>query len=344
MKKLFVIFSALIFSAGLMFAQSNSAAVDQYGTNLGIINQTGANNNADIDQGTSGSPVTNWGTNLGTDWKYGAFVDQDGSTNDASITMTESSNGSSVYQLGDDNKGYQNIGTYQTKTNDFSRMGVDLDQVGNNNWATQTTVKSFGSFGVQGMLIVQDGDYNIADQLSIGGRSNVTEITQVGNNNNNPTESGNAFDLSATGLTNPLTLPWTYTNQGGFSPSGTYTQYTNQMFGTTHMYIEGNDNNAAQYQEYSVWGLSGDNDAWLDLVGNTNNVAQGQLGEYNSSDFDIAGDGNVVTGLQYGDSNNASVYISGDNNVAAIEQLGNSNTGAINQVGSGNTGLIMQQP
>ncbi|MCJ7696312.1 MAG: hypothetical protein MUO40_12940 [Anaerolineaceae bacterium] len=340
MKNLLVIFITVVLCAGFAFAQTNTATVDQYGTNIGIINQTGLDNDAAIDQGTLATPVTNNKVpGYVGDWIGGAFIDQVGVDNDASINMHNGgNNGSSVYQFGDDNKGYQDIGTSHSIGTSWTLMGVDLDQLGDNNWATQKTVSSFGSAGVKRMFVIQDGDYNIADQLSIGGYTNAQDIVQKGDNNNNPTESGNAFDLSATGLANPLSLPWAH------KPAGDYTQYSNQMYGTTHMYVEGNDNNTAQYQEYTVWGLSGRNHAMLDLYGNTNDVAQGQLGEYNSSDFDILGDGNVVTGLQWGDSNIATVYILGNNNVAAIEQLNDGNNGSINQVGSGNTGLILQQP
>ena len=339
MKKLFALLT-VVFFASFMMAQNNTATVDQFGTNIGKINQTGLLNTANIDQGTLATPVTNNKVpSYSGDWIGGAFIDQLGSNNDASINMHNGgNNGSSVYQSGDYNQGYQDIGTSQSIGTSWSLMGVDLDQVGDHNYANQQTVASFGSAGVKRMFVIQTGDYNVADQLSIGGYTNAQDITQIGNNNNNPTQSGNTFDLSATGLTNPLNLPWAH------KPAGTFTQYSNQMHGTTHMYVNGNDNNTAQYQEYTVWSLSGRNHAMLDLYGNTNDVAQGQLGEYNSSDFNISGDGNIVSGLQHGDSNIATVDILGNNNVAAIEQLGNGNDGSINQVGSGNTGLILQQP
>ena len=342
MKKLSFLFAMLL---GVSFAMAqnsgNVATIDQFGSNIAEIEQSGSNNMGDIDQGTSGTPVTNNKVpSSAGDWKGGAFIDQIGDGNDAAINMHDGgNNGSSVYQYGNDNKGYQDIGTSQSIGTSWDLMGVDLDQLGNNNWATQTTVASFGSAGVKRMFVLQDGDKNVADQLSVGGYSNNQNITQIGNNNNNPAESGNAFDVSATTLANPLALSWAH------KPAGDFTQYANQMRGTSHMYIEGDNNNTYQYQEYSVWSKSGENDAMMDIYGSENNVVQGQLGEYNSSDIDIDGDGNVVTSSQLGDSNIVDVdLIGGSNNcVVGIEQVGDGHSATVFQSGASNFAKIIQQ-
>jgi hypothetical protein len=339
MRKLFALLT-VVFFAGFMMAQDNDASVTQYGSNIGIVTQTGSSNNGDIIQGSLATPVTNNKVpGYSGDWIGGAFINQLGGNNDASINMHNGgNNGSSVYQAGDDNNGYQDIGTSQSIGTSWNLMGVDLDQIGNSNWATQKTISSFGSAGVKRMYVAQTGDNNIADQLSIGGYGNDQHISQIGNNNNNPSESGNTYDVSATTLTDPLALPWAY------KPAGDYTQYSNQMHGTTKMDVLGNGNNTYQYQEYTVWALSGQNDATMSVNGDNNDVAQGQLGEYNSSDIDIAGSGNVMTNSQWGDSNTATIYVNGNNNVGGIEQVNNGNIGDIYQVGNGNTGLILQQP
>lgn len=339
MKHLLVVLTIILF-ASLSFAQDNSSTIEQYGANIGIITQTGSDNNADIDQGTAASPVTNNKVPAyAGDWKGGAFIDQMGINNDASINMHDGgNNGSSIYQFGDENKGYQDIGTSQTIATSWTLMGVDLDQLGSGNWATQKTIASFGSAGIKEMFVIQDGNENVADQLSIGGYVNNQSITQVGSYNNNPTASANSYDVSSTGLVDPLSLPWAH------KPIGDFTQYSNQMRGNTVIDVVGDGNNTFQYQEYSVWSLSGENDAFMDVTGNYNDVAQGQLGEYNSSDIDIIGSSNVVTNSQFGDSNIGTIYVEGDLNVAGIQQTNNGNDGNVYQVGSGNTGLILQQP
>ena len=123
---------------------------------------TGGVPRTSIDQGTVATPVTNNKVpGYVGDWIGGAFIDQIGDDNDASINMHDGgTNGSSIYQFGDDNQGYQDIGTSHSIGTSWSLMGVDLDQLGNNNWATQKTVPSFGSAGVKRMFVIQDGNYN----------------------------------------------------------------------------------------------------------------------------------------------------------------------------------------
>lgn len=340
MKKTIFLF-VLVFAVTFAIAQNsgNIATIDQYGTNIAEIAQMGSNNDADIDQGELGSSVTNSGPQ--TSWLYGAFIVQIGDDNDAIIDVNTSNAGSSIYQSGNDNWAKQELNSTYHKTTNWARMGLDIDQVGNDNWANQKTIYSFGSFGVQGMMIVQTGNDNIADQLSIGGKSNVTEITQIGNNNNNPTINGNAYDVSATMLADPLSLSWTQ------KPTGTFTQYTNQMNGTTHMYVYGDNNNTHQYQECSLTNgqIVGDNDAFMDVYGSGNNVAQGQLGEQNWTGIDIEGDGNVVASSQLGDNNMVDIDLVGGsmNCVVGVEQIGNGHSATVFQSGVSNFAKVIQR-
>lgn len=359
MKKLVLLFATL-FAVGFAMAQNtanvnqvgtsnngtvvqtgvgNGATMNQYGSNIAVIQQIGATNTADIDQGASGANVDNsHAPAYAGDWKEGAFIHQNGAGNEAAIDVNVSRNGSQIDQLGDGNWAKQEVNSTYARTTNWDRMGVDINQTGNDNWANQKTVGSFGTYGVQGMKINQVGGDNVADQLSIGGMANVTEIEQIGNNNNNPGVSGNTFDVSSTGLANPLALAWAH------KPAGDFTQYMYQNKGVTHMYVEGNNNNTYQYQEYSVWAVSGQNDAWIDLYGNGNDVAQGQMGDLNSSDIDIDGDGNVVTSSQFGDSNVVDIdLVSGsDNNVVGIQQTGDGHKATVFQDGNSNFAQIVQ--
>lgn len=335
MKKLFA-FIAILLMCGYSFAQDNTATVDQFGTNKATVEQDGSSNEADVDQGAVGSAVTNFGTNLGGDWKYGAFVKQIGNSNEAVIDVNSSSNGAKIDQEGASNYASMELNASISKTTNWDRMGLDIDQLGNNNHATQKTISSFGVYGVQGMIIDQDGDYNKASQLSIGGSQTTIEIFQEGDNNNNPAMSSNTFDVSATGLQNPLALPWVH------KPAGDFTQYNNAYKGVAHIDVLGDDNNTAQYQEYTVWALGGDNDAYIDITGSTNDAAQGQLGEFNVADLDVLGDGNRISMSQYGDANISTVNISGNNNIAGTQQELDGNNATINQTGNGNLGTVLQ--
>jgi len=341
MKKLSLIF-AMVFAVSMAMAQ-NTGSITQYGTNIGNVEQTGSLNDATITQGAVAAPVTNWGTNLGADWKYGAFIYQTGIDNDAVIDVNSSSNGAQIDQLGDYNWAKQELNAQISKTTNFNRMGLDINQNGVHNWANQVTQPGFGTYGVQGMMINQIGEYNIADQMSIGGMQNTSEIEQIGDNNNNPTVSLNTFNVSATGLQNPLTLLWTH------KPAGDFTQYMFQNKGITHIYVQGNNNNTFQYQEYVTYGGAegqGQNDALMDVYGSGNDVAQGQLGDLNVSEIDIDGSNNVVTSSQFGDNNRVNIdLVGGSNNcVVGIEQIGNGHDATVFQSGASNFAYVLQQP
>jgi len=362
MKKLLFSAVALVVTASFVFGQSNiadlsqdgsansatitqtgathEAYIDQFGTNHAEISQyNGSGNYAEIDQGASGSTISDPGLpSYNGDWIGGAYIEQKGSDNVATTAVHRSGSGASIFQEGDWNDAYQDLGSSQHKTTDWSRLGLDIDQVGNDNLANQKTVASFGVFGIQGMAIVQEGDQNVANQYSKGGAYATMEVFQYGNRNNNPAVSGNSFDLSALGF-DPLALPW------ADKPAGEFTQYQNAYKGTAHISVTGNGNNTAQYQEYTVWSAGGDNEALIDILGNQNDVAQGQLGEYNHSAVSILpGFGNVVGTSQMGDYNQADVSISGGQyNVAGIQQTGNSHDADISIVGQNNTANIIQQ-
>ncbi len=339
MKKLAILF-AMVFAVSMAMGQDNDAIVEQYGTNIAEIEQIGDLNEGFIYQGASGSAVTNSGSNGASDWKLGAFITQEGTDNTAEIDMNTSDNGAKIDQLGDYNWAKQELNVAHSKTTDWDKMGLDVNQDGNNNWANQKTVLAFGTDAGANMIINQVGDHNVADQLSIGGWGQKMQIEQIGHRNNNPLVSGYSYDVSATGLTDPLALPWAH------KPAGVFTQYAYENHGETDMYVEGDDNNTHQYQEYGLFSVSGQNDAWMDVVGSRNNIAQGQLGDLNESDIDVNGDDNVVTTSQHGDDNWAKIeLLAGSNdNVAGIEQSGDLNTASILQSGVTNFAKVIQQP
>ena len=323
----------------------NAANIDQVGKNRAVIVQTGSLDWAYINQNG-----TNFGTNGSGDWKYGAFIDQLGNSNIAKIMMPTSDNGTAISQAGNRNEGYQYIGAPIHKTTSLTDMGLDIEQSGgNDNWAVQVTKSSFGCYGIQGMAVEQVGNRNFSYQLSVGGAYGATmKIFQHGDDNDYN------VNVAGTGLASPLALPYTFYNAGSYlTPSPTtktppgvikYAQYQNQMYGRAWMNVAGSRNHTAQYQEYSVWSLSGRHIADMDIVGNDNNVAQGQLGEYDVADVDITGSNDVASQSQKGDSNYAKIDTVGNSNVAGQQQTGNSHSSTIFQNGNGNFATVVEGP
>src|SRR5690606_37715907 len=147
----------------------------------------------------------------------------------------------------------------------WERMGAHIKQLGNENFAKQEVFKSFGTHGSGGILIDQQGLENQAHQYVIGGRGNVTEIYQIGDNN-----SYEGFNNAE--VANILDLNWS------FKPVGeNYSQFQRGESSELRLNIIGNDNITAQYQEGNVWGRTY-NLADITIEGDSNEAAQAQLG------------------------------------------------------------------
>ncbi len=328
---------------------NHTAEVTQYGKNIADVEQVGSTNEAYITQGQSGSPVTNFGTNVS--WKYGAFIKQDGSDNDAAQTVRTNDNGISIYQKGDRNDAVQDVYSYIHKSTDWNEMGLDIDQIGNDNYSQQKTIKQFGSYGIQKMVSKQEGNMNSAFQYSIGGKVSEMRVVQVGNNNTGAT----AADVASTTI-NPLSLPWGTekhpSHLDGIDPvsnitDGVYTQYQNGMYSTAKTIVTGSYNKTTQAQEWTdYFGAAGSNTETLDIFGDTNASIQGQFGEYNESYVSVSGSYNQIATSQKGDSNFADVDLLGasDNNVVGIDQTGDSNSAIVSVNGANNMATVIQQP
>lgn len=311
----------------------NKAVITQYGTNTSIINQSGEKNMATVEQGAEGKVVTNKDTQS---WRYGAFIDQVGNENEALIKEWQgdgtyqsggSSNGARIEQTGNNNKAFQEISNSQVKTSNWDRMGAHIKQLGNENFAKQEVFRSFGTHGSGGILIDQQGSKNQARQYVIGGRSNVTEISQIGNNNRYSGFKNTYFvDL----------LDWS------FKPVGEeFSQFQRGESNEVRLSIVGNNNVTAQYQEGDVWGRSY-NIANATIVGNFNEVGQVQLGTYNEANIDILGNSNIAGIQQSGEKNIAEILQNGDCNFGLITSTGAGHFGAIYQTGSMNQATITQ--
>jgi hypothetical protein len=283
---------------------NDTANTTQYGSNRGDVTQSGNNNNATINQGTLAVPVTNLSLpGYNGDWMHGAFIKQSGNNNDATINMKGNSDYAHIYQTGDRNIGFQDIGTEQSKANGNllgqvvgPHYGVTIDQTGNDNKAYQTTKASYGCYGIQDMRITQTGNTNTSNQTSIGGMQSVMDAFLTGNLN--------------------LT-----------------TQYADGMVDRNTVNINGNSNVTDQEQPYVLWGTT-TRIATIDITGDSNVVNQTQSGTGDVSHSTITGSFNHVTQTQTGgNGNSATVVQSGNSNTASQIQTGNNNTVSISQTG-----------
>jgi hypothetical protein len=298
----------------MAFSQNNEATVEQYGSNTSIVNQTGELNEATVQMGELGDPVTNKDTGS---WRYGAFIDQVGTGNEAEIKIWKgdgtygsfggSSNGARIQQDGDGNQAFQDISNSQVKTTNFERMGAHIKQLGDNNFAQQEVFRSFGTHGSGGILIDQDGIGNQARQYVIGGRANVTEVFQTGNNN---TYTG----FQSSSIADMLDADWQ------FVPAGeNYAQFQRGEYSELRLNITGDDNTTAQYQEGTVWGEAY-NVADIVIFGDENQAAQAQLGTSNTSNIDIQGDLNEAGSQQIGLGHSANILQVGNSNFSTVVQ------------------------
>ncbi len=312
MKKLIAIFGVLAFTAGMAFSQNNEATVEQYGSNTSIVKQQGYENDAKVQMGEQGDPVTNKDTDS---WRYGAFIDQVGSENEAEIKIWKgdgtyqsggNSNGARIEQDGDGNKALQDISNSQVKTTNWNRMGAHIKQLGDDNFAQQEVFRSFGTHGSGGILIDQQGLENQARQYVIGGRSNVTEVFQTGNNNT-------YIGFQSIDIANILDVEWQFVPMGE-----AYSQFQRGESSEVRLNITGDDNITAQYQE-GIWGFSY-NVANITIDGNSNQAAQAQLGTSNTSNIFIQGDLNQAGTQQVGLGHDADILQVGNSNFSTIIQ------------------------
>lgn len=309
MKKLFALFTVVLF-AGFMMAQNNEAYVTQVGTtntsnvdqtgtsggNLAYVNQYGSNianvqqfgfglNTATVNQGSNGLPVTNnHQAAYNGDWQDGAFITQNGESNSAYIGMTGNRSTGTIYQEGTSNTGSQNIGTtYSEKSG--NTYGVWMYQKGDQNNSSQNTTAAYGVAGIKDMTVYQEGNSNKADQTSIAGYGSFLQVWQIGDGNSS-------------------------------------NQYQAQIGGVASTYVVGNDNSTSQYQDDPNHnGHVGFNEGYINIDGDSNISTESQIGRDNYASI------NVTTNL-----NTAHIYQVNDNNTATISQsLGDGNLANINQ-------------
>ena len=313
MKKLFALFVAVLFLSGYVFAQDNEAYITQVGTNTANVDQTGTvggntanvnqyganiadvkqlgvgSNTATVHQGSGGTPVTNnHQAAYSGDWQDGAFITQNGESNDASITMAGASEHNStgtIYQKGNSNSGSQNIGTPYSEMSG-AHAGVKMTQIGDNNSSTQKTTYAYGVAGIKDMTVNQQGNGNSADQKSIAGYGSVLSVSQKGDDNISD-------------------------------------QYQAQIGGFAKTTVVGNSNNTSQHQDDPNHnGHVGFNEGTININGDSNIATEWQVGRDNQATINVNSSNlNEAHIKQTNDTNVATISQSGaGGNYANINQ------------------------
>lgn len=283
MKKLLTLSTALLFTAGAAFAQSNDAAVSQNGDdNDAAVEQLGSGNDAELNQGFDGQ-----GQN-------GAIGDifQDGTDNSASLNQRawgNDGNEHSIEQIGDAN--VANVDIYNGNNFGF------VNQEGSENNARMVQ-----SGSGHGSVILQSGDENYAQSSSTAGSGNVTAIAQgvpgglTGLPVNGGPQSLNLIPVfSSVGNAATLAVKGS-DNEAGILQIGAY-------------------NNAGSNPQWS-----GDLGISIDGDGNTAGIAQ--LGSENTANISVLGNANMAMIGQMGNSNTGSIMQDGSGNSALITQDG----------------------
>ncbi len=342
MKHLFAILAAVIFAAGLGFAQSNTATVTQtVNESQATANQTGSTNTAAISQ--TGS----------MDYNDAALINQTGDHNTAGVTTVGSYN-SVQYDL---------IHSFGYGVYTFDLDGIT--QTGNLN---SSTVNQSGSFQWTG--ISQLSNSNTAEVSQSGSEffySNTAGIIQSGGDLNSVTILQDGIDGES------------YVLQHGGSNTANVQQHQNiggfYYGGLSEVVQDGSNNSAVQNQTGSLDAYDGSSVvAQVFQVGSTNFAVQYQNGGSNTSMITSIGTGNGVLGdeiktdqtgtgnsasieegllsavnsnlasvLQTGDMNSAAVsHEGGNSNIARVSQTSDSNTANVSQVGSNNSASVAQ--
>ena len=280
MKKLLTLSTALLFTAGAAFAQTNGAVVTQTGDeNDATVEQIGSANSAELNQGFAGQ---------GQDGALGDIF-QDGSDNSA--TLNQRAWG------GDDNEHYiTQIGASNSAAvNAFNgdNFGI-LEQVGADNSAKMNQAGTGHT-----SVIYQTGDENYAYSRIVSGSDNITGIVQgipsmmpgmggmVMNGLSAPLMSdGNVATLIITGSDNEAGI----LQIGLGNSAGTNPQYS----GDKGISIEGDGNTAGIAQ----MGIG--NSANIAVLGSSNMALVGQMGAANSASVMQDGSGNSAVVTQSG--------------------------------------------
>lgn len=287
MKKLLTLSTALLFTAGAAFAQSNDASVSQDGdSNEATIEQIGSDNSAELNQGFDGQGQSN----------AFATIEQDGTANVASLNQrawAERGNDHAIEQFGEGNEGTLDI--YNGNNSGF------LLQDG-----IENTARMVQSGNENESLIVQEGFGNYAQSSTTAGSGNSTAIVQSGLEpifDEMPSEGLLSFELDV-----PILLPsFSEGNAATLSAKG-----SNNLAGILQL---GSFNSAGSNPQWS-------GDLGIEIEGNGNMAGIGQVGVMNEANIAVMGNANLALIGQFGAENTASIMQDGSGNSAVIVQDG----------------------
>ena len=306
MKKFIAIFGVLAFTAGMAFAQNNTADVEQQGTgNEAEAVQIGLGNEAVIEQMNA---VNNR-----------AFIDQNGVENEATIKQVNASGTQLLHHGTIDQLGNNNEAILDQKMwyGSVGHTGV-IDQEGNRNFANLVMGGANNDRGT----IIQTGDDNIADVDQMRGASGtsnpaVVEIDQIGD--------WNEVYLDQHSSTWTHAYIW---QEGDYN----YVDLEQKQADNADIHQEGDNNKVAGVERVGfnpTKPLEFDEDGFA--YQHTSDIDIYQLGDDNKVGFlqkdnnvaDISQIGNGNTGLlwQYGEGgHNADIMQTGNNNITRVFQ------------------------
>lgn len=375
MKTLITLTTALLFTAGSVFAQSNDATVSQQGDdNSALVDQEGSNHEAIIDQDTWGEGHT-------------AEVDQHSGTDNFTNILQDQRNAEAyVEQAGSNN---------ESRLKQSGPNLAEINQAGNNNILGQYDDLSKNAFQKNGTSFADDKNWLDLDQLGDGNTAGVWQehhgevtISQEGDNNDSRAyQSGTraeSLNSSSTSMTGNDNSTDTYQDGEGNSASINIGPYLSDL-NTIEMDQNGDDNDASfsvqmgdgndisidqdgssNYSEYSVK-YGDDNTITADVDGTSNRtrfsidtewggmssgntLSVTKSGDSNYLSGSIEGDNNSVTVLQDGNGNSVGtswytkdgVDITGDSNTVDISQTSDNNSAYTSMTGNSNTATITQ--
>jgi len=324
MEKLTVILITMLFTASMVFAQSNNATVDQNGNgNDAEVEQTGTLNNADINQGFEGqgqngadATISQSGVNNDAIINQRAWnnrgnehsIEQIGTTNSAKVDAYNGDNVGTILQNGDDNDALMQHGA--AKEGDGN-----IEQNGDENSAL---LRQYSGFGNSASIIQGVSNYS--------SNVNIANLKQIGNNNDAK-----------------FHLTWGDVNEVIIFQEGdnNYSEYTVKYGDGNNVTVNVlGDNNRSRFNVNAAWGsTSSDNSLDIQKTGDGNYLSgklEGDMNEvnviqngnnnrigtswYTTDGINIAGNSNLVNVSQFSDSNSAFVNVSGDTNTATISQ------------------------
>lgn len=305
MKKLTTLLIAFMLTAGMAFAQSNTATSTSNGDyNTSTIEQDGSSNDATVTQsGTSNSAFIDQGIQGITSNNDIANINQVGTGNDAELLSRDGWGGSPnavIYNV--DQQGNYNY----ARARAFNAPAEgDIEQAGSHNSADLTQHTSDDMY----TSLSQTGTYNWAVIEQVHGANNsVLQATMNGDYNNlDVTQTNGAWHklvVDISGSSNTVT--------------GTQDEHDSDQF----ISVNGIGNTYDFYQGES-------SDAGVSISGNYNDVSLQQNGAHNSvfatvpweyNGIVVNGSHNTVDIMQNSDFNTATANVSGSFNTTTINQ------------------------